>query len=262
MSQNPFRGKCNRRSSHYRTGHPTSNGYGQTGARRFAVWNLLKIWQIYSRKVALAVRIEEVNYWLYLKLSLFLVTLIFDLPLVFWLDNKTYGLLLHSFGNETSKSQYIATWNGSKEQHCDWSINYGAPYGGLYKRQPKRALGQKAAFTLRAPKWRRNPQRIPKKILQTRPLSMTIRDSLTVAFQKDNHCSQIKRLFSLEHYFFRLKKQRRRYLRKGGWQCFNHSYEILQLVLLLKLIGWKYAARVILARHFCNTKPKFLRNCY
>ena len=37
---------------------------------------------------------------------------------------------------------------------------------------------------------------------------MTIRYSLTVAFQKDNHCSQIKRLFSLEHYFFRLKKQK------------------------------------------------------
>lgn len=44
VRQNPFRGKCNRRSSHYRTGHPTSNGYGQTGARRFAGWNLLKIW--------------------------------------------------------------------------------------------------------------------------------------------------------------------------------------------------------------------------
>ena len=50
----------------------------------------------------------------------------------------------------------------------------GTPSGGLYKKQPNRTLGQKTALTLRARNWRRNPQRIPKPVLQMWPMTTTM----------------------------------------------------------------------------------------
>ena len=111
---------------------------------------------------------------------------------------------MHSFGSETSKSQFIYRDAERIKRTALWLVHQ---LRGAIRRALQEAT-QKAALTLRAPNWRRNPHRILKRILQTRPMSVTIRYSLTVAFQKDNHGPQIKRLFSLEHYFFRLKKQK------------------------------------------------------
>ena len=46
----------------------------------------------------------------------------------------------------------------------------GTPSGGLYRKQPKQTLGQKTSLTPRARNCQRNPQRIPKLVLQTRSI--------------------------------------------------------------------------------------------
>ena len=46
----------------------------------------------------------------------------------------------------------------------------GTPSGGLYRKQPKQTLGQKTALTPRAGDCQRNPQQIPKLVLQTWPI--------------------------------------------------------------------------------------------
>ena len=71
----------------------------------------------------------------------------------------------HSFVSQQNK------WCWADQNRCSGigpSIK-GTPSGGLYTKQPKQTLGQKTALTPRARNCRRNPQRIPKLVLQTWP---------------------------------------------------------------------------------------------
>ena len=77
---------------------------------------------------------------------------------------------LHSFVLQRTKRRWE---NQNRCTEIGPSIKE-TPSGGLHKKQPKRALSQKSALTLRAHNWRRNAQRIRKPVFQTWPMPITI----------------------------------------------------------------------------------------